>query len=363
MPELVDWQTTADPRAALGLVRDVLRRGDLAALPTETGYSLVANALAPAAVEQVCRLAEQPPGLALRTAAEARDWAPSLCGSARRLAKRLWPGPLILAVPASADGVASRLAPEVRSLLDSAGDLHLRMPAHEVVLEVARELAGPIALAGLPGSAGTAKDVLERVGDRVAVVLDDGPPQYGQPATVVRADAVGWQVIRAGVFTEEQLRRQAACLMVFVCTGNTCRSPLAEVLCKKRLADRLSCSPADLPARGFFVLSAGLAAMMGGAAAPEAVEVARAYGADLEGHRSRPLTAELAAQADYLIAMTRSHLRTLREQFPRLGVPPRLLDPAGNEIADPIGCDQPVYEQCGQQIWQNLEALVGQLQP
>jgi protein-tyrosine phosphatase len=151
--------------------------------------------------------------------------------------------------------------------------------------------------------------------------------------------------------------------VVFVCTGNTCRSPLAEALCKKRLADRLGCAVQELPALGFFVLSAGLAAMMGGAAAPEAVEVAGTFGADLEGHRSRPLTPELAAQADYLVVMTRSHARSLRQQFPRLGAQPRLLHPGGEDIADPIGCDKPVYEQCGQQIWQYLEGLVAQLQP
>ena len=69
------------------------------------------------------------------------------------------------------------------------------------------------------------------------------------------------------------LRQQSACLVVFVCTGNTCRSPLAEALCKKRLADALGCAMADLPGRGFFVCSAGLAAMMGGPAAAEAVDV------------------------------------------------------------------------------------------
>jgi protein-tyrosine phosphatase len=360
MPELVRWQTTPDPHAVLVRVRQVLRAGSLAALPTETGSVLAASALAPTAVAQASELAGQPSSLAVRTASEARDWCPSLCAPARRLIRRLWPGPLTLAVPAVADGLASRLPAEVRSRLEQEGDLHLRLPAHEALLVVVRDLAEPLALVPLPTDAAA---VLETAGDRVAMVIEDGPPQYEQPPTLVRADAAGWQVARAGVFTEEQLRRQAACLVVFVCTGNTCRSPLAEALCKKRLADRLGCTPEELPQRGFFVLSAGLAAMMGGTAAPEAVEVARAYGGTLEGHRSRPLTAELAAQADFLVAMTRSHVRTLRDGFSRLGAPPQLLDPAGADIADPIGCEQPVYEQCGQQIWQHLETLVAQLQP
>src|SRR5205085_412340 len=112
--------------------------------------------------------------------------------------------------------------------------------------------------------------------------------------TVVRLDGDAWAVRSAGAVSEDLLRRQSACLVVFLCTGNTCRSPLAEALCKRRLADRLGCPPEELSARGVHVLSAGLAAMLGGSAAPEAVTVARSFGADLANHRSRPLTADLA---------------------------------------------------------------------
>ena len=151
--------------------------------------------------------------------------------------------------------------------------------------------------------------------------------------------------------------------ILFVCTGNTCRSPLAEALFKKQLADRLGCPPEELPQRGFLVLSAGLAAMMGGGAAAEAVAVAREFGADLSGHASRPLSAELAAQADYLIVMTRGHLLALAAQFPQSGVRPLLLSPSGEDVADPIGCDEPVYRECARQVWRHLEALVNELQP
>jgi L-threonylcarbamoyladenylate synthase len=155
--------------------------------------------------------------------------------------------------------------------------------------------------------------------------------------------------------------RGCSCLVVFVCTGNTCRSPLAEALFKKQLADRLGCVPDDLPAKGFFVLSAGLAAMMGGPAAEEAVTTARAFGADLSAHRSRPLTPELAAQADFLVAMTGGHLQALVEHFPCLGKVPRLLDPAGCDVADPIGQAGDVYEACGRQIWEHLRTLLAEV--
>src|SRR5262245_50634417 len=104
----------------------------------------------------------------------------------------------------------------------------------------------------------------------------------------------------------------SACRIVFVCTGNTCRSPLAQALCVKLLAERLGCSAADLPARGYVVESGGLATWPGLPASPEAVDVGRALGVDLSAHESRPLTAAVLIQASCLVAMTQSHVETLK---------------------------------------------------
>jgi len=136
---------------------------------------------------------------------------------------------------------------------------------------------------------------------------------------------------------------------------------MAETLFKKRLAERLGCMVDELPARGFSVLSAGLAAMIGGEAAYEAIEVVRTYGGDLTRHRSQPLSVALAAQADYLIGMTRSHVTMMSEYYPQLGTEPRLLNPAGEDLADPVGCPRDVYEDCARQIWQALETLLAEL--
>ena len=102
--------------------------------------------------------------------------------------------------------------------------------------------------------------------------------------------------------------------------------------------------------------------MMGGRAAAESVEAAREFGVDLTGHRSRPLAAELVAQADHLVVMTQGHALALTAQHRRLNPRPRLLSSGGEDIADPIGCDQQVYHECAQQIRRHLEEFVAELQ-
>ncbi|MEO0248903.1 MAG: TRAP transporter large permease subunit, partial [candidate division WOR-3 bacterium] len=105
------------------------------------------------------------------------------------------------------------------------------------------------------------------------------------------------------------LKKLWSTTVLFVCTGNTCRSPLAEALCKQLLAQRMGCAVEELPRRGLVVLSAGLQALPGMPATPEAVAAAQALGASLEQHQSRPVTPELLSRADFVIGMTSSHVR------------------------------------------------------
>jgi protein-tyrosine phosphatase len=356
MSAMVSWPGP-DPHRLLKRVVREITAGRVVGLQGDGAYLLAASALAAEAVERLPACPGEPLTLLVRTAGEARDWAPRVGGLGLRLARRSWPGPLVLQTAASGnDGLACRLPPEVHRRVCPDGFVRLGVPSRRPLWDALPRLAVPLVTCATDRT--TAQQTVEQ--GTADLVIDSGPCE-GPGPTLVQADGTAWTILRPGSVASEQLRERAACRVVFVCTGNTCRSPLAEGLFKKALAERLGCTERDLLGRGFLVLSAGLAAMMGAPAADEAVRTGVARGADLSGHRSRPLTAELVAEADFLVAMTSGHLYALSAPALRLAATPRLLDPAGEDLPDPIGQTQEVYDACAARIEEGLRSLLDEV--
>lgn len=355
----MEWQQ-GDTQAALARAVEHLRAGRLVVFPTESVYEVVGSALTP----EVLAPLQQRVGrdgrltLLLAHAIQTYDWLPHFRGAGVRLARRFWPGPLVLVSGAGLRlGLAQHLPAEARRIVAPDEQVALRLPDHAAPRLAALEAGVPLMAAATDCT--SPEQVMKAVGNEVALVVADGQTYFGQPASVVCADGKKWKLERAGGLPTGEIEDAALCHIVFVCTGNTCRSPLAKALCSTLLAEQLGCSPEELPQRGFCVHSAGLAAMMGAEATPEAVTAAQELGADLGGHRSQPLTMELLAKADHLFTMTGSHLRMLQEV--RGTVPPRLLSPCGEDVLDPIGGEAEVYQACALQIQSCLEELLPEL--
>ncbi|HEV3027935.1 MAG TPA: hypothetical protein VG457_10205, partial [Planctomycetota bacterium] len=127
-----------------------------------------------------------------------------------------------------------------------------------------------------------------------------------------------------------------------------------EALARRMLADRLKIKESELADRGYRVISAGTSAGHGGAASEESEQVVKKYGADLSRHESRPVTVSMIEEADKVWVMTPRHRKTLIEWMPDHAGKIQLLDPAGREVEDPIGCSMETYRTVAQHIHDSL---------
>ncbi|MGV3482980.1 MAG: protein tyrosine phosphatase, partial [Planctomycetaceae bacterium] len=189
------------------------------------------------------------------------------------------------------------------------------------------------------------------------LVLDDGPTRYGDASTVVRVIDNRYEVLRQGAIENAAMTEFAKPMIALVCTGNTCRSPMAEAILKDLLAK------AGGGLESVHVISAGLAAGEGAMATPQAVDVMEARGLDLSGHASRSLSDAIIQRADIILTMTRSHRAAILAAWPDRADQVRTLRRDGGDIADPVGSSVEVYQDCAEQLERELAGFIESLPP
>ncbi len=364
---ILDLKSSEDPRDIVHQAVEALSAGKIIAIPTETVYGLAASALHPEAVKRLVeikgRSKDKPLAFAIKSADDALYYVPNMACIARRIARRSWPGPITLVLDTDhPDSVIHRLEPSVREATIPEGTVGLRVPDHELTLQIMRLCAGPIVLtsANLSGDSPAIDgvEVRDKVGEHIDLILDDGPAKFGQASSVVRIKDNEIDVLRTGLVDEATIEKLTHFIALVVCTGNTCRSPMGEGLLAQRIADRLGVSMASLEGQGVTVMSAGIAAMPGSPAADQAIEVMRQVGVDISHHQSQPITGRLAKFADVILTMTNGHRQALISHWPMLETRTKTIRRDGGDIGDPIGRPIAIYRATAEQIDQQLSEWV-----
>ena len=202
---MTTYDVTTDPTDGVAAAVDVLRRGDLAVIPTDTVYGIAADAFSPTAVRRL--LEAKGRGRDLPVPVLVGSWrtldglAASVTPTARALVERFWPGGLTLVV---------RAAPSLAwDLGETRGTVAVRMPLHPTAIAVL-EQTGPLAVSSANRSgqppASDAAEAERQLGSSVAVYLDGGPSGDPVPSTILDLTGERPRVLREGAVDVEQLR-------------------------------------------------------------------------------------------------------------------------------------------------------------
>lgn len=368
--ELIHLNENGPIREALASTITALRAGKLVVFPTETVYGLGALASNEEAMARLIAAKGRRAGHALPVAIAGesvlRSYVPEVDEISERLARRCWPGPITLVLDThSPESRMSRLPERSREAIMPSGSTGFRVPDQPFFLELLRQLDEPVVLtsANLTGEppATTADAAKVGLGDRPDLILDAGEARFAFPSTVVSVSGNRINILRDGALSKERIKRMTAKIILFICTGNTCRSPMAEVICAQLLARRLHCEPEELEQNGYVIMSAGVAAFPSAGANPTACEVMKSRGLSLDLHQAQPVTEELLRFADHIYVMSHSHAEAVRGEWPRQAERVSLLKTDGGDIDDPLGGNFTVYLRCAKQLETEIERRLDEI--
>lgn len=279
-----------------------IRQGKLVAIPTETVYGIAADYANPQAIKRLYQIKGRPLDKPFTVAIAFQDsmerLAVGLSPLVYKLADKFWPGPLTMVLK----------SPDNKTI-------GLRMPNSRVALRIIEASGVDVVLpsANLSGDrpAVSAAEVLSALDGKIDLLVDAGKVELGVESTVVDLTVSPLKVLREGALKKEELERAVLFKRVlFVCTGNSCRSVMAEGLLKKALS-KAGRSDVD-------VFSCGTSAFNGLMPTPETLELLAKEGITMPDKRARRLDKTLLKSSDIILAMERYHEERILDFVPEV---------------------------------------------
>jgi protein-tyrosine phosphatase len=349
----------------------IIDSGGLVAFPTETVYGIGCRVTSDtlARLDDVKgRSANKYYTLHIGLKGDVEKYVPTVGFKAKKLIAGAWPGPLTIVFELDRNDInilRYNLDGEVLKNLYKDNSIGIRCPENLVASMLLQRTKNPVVApsANKTGSppAVQAEQVLDQLSGKIDLLLDAGQCKYKQSSTVVKIGKSGLKVLRSGFYSQTELEELSEVKFLFVCTGNTCRSPMAEGIFRKYLAEKLQCNVDDLGKIGYKVNSAGIIGSVGFPASPEAVTACAAMGVDIRAHKSRALSKELIEESDIIFAMERIHRDRIIALDSKASEKCWLL--AGNTgIPDPIGHPQEFYNNCAKLIERAVQKRIGELE-